>query len=276
MKNIELRNKDEFGDRMKMYETEDNPHLSPGLPICARLDGRGFHSFAKNVKRPFSATLHSMMVDITRHLVVESCATVGYTQSDEISLVWVERPFFDGNTHKLCSTLAAMASVRLNNFSYIQKEDHIIREVASGLAWHMTPTFDCRIWTVPSLVEAANVILWRQQDASRNSIQMAARHHLSHKTCQNLNGKELQEMLFAEAAVNWNDYPAWARRGTFVKHAKTRRKFTSEELAALPPKHAAHKNPNLSVERRILQDCDLDLREIKDRVAVLFTDDVVE
>lgn len=272
----EFKHKDEFGARMKMYEAHSNPALLSGLPVCARLDGRSFHSFTKHVKRPFSDTFHEMMVDITRHLVVESCATVGYTQSDEISLVWVERPFFDGNTHKLCSTLAAMASVRLNGLSYVKEDDDIVRETASGLAWHMAPTFDCRAWVVPSLVEAMNAILWRQQDAYRNSIQMAAQHHLSHKACENLNGKELQEKLLAEVAVNWEDYPTWARRGTFVKHVKTRRAFTSEELNALSLKHNAHKNPDLLVERRILQNCDLDLREIKDRVAALFTDDMVE
>ena len=268
---------DEFGDRMKLYEGLTNTQLLPGAIVCARLDGRGFHSFTKHARRPFSETFHTMMVSVTRHLVVESCATVGYTQSDEISLAWIEHPFFDGNPQKLCSTLAAMASVHLNALSYqitgeTMGDVRITREAASGLRWGSRPTYDCRAWVVPSLVEGANVFLWRQQDASRNSVQMAARHHFSHKACDNLSGKELQEKLFAEASVNWNDYPPWAKRGTFVKHAKTKRAFTPEELADLPPLHDARKDPSLVVERRVLVECDLDLRSIEDRPSALFTD----
>ena len=268
---------DDFGNRMKGYEALTNQPLLPGVPVCARLDGRGFHAFTKHAARPFSETFHAMMIDVTRHLVIESCATVGYTQSDEISLAWVDHPFFDGNVHKMVSTLAAVASVKLQEFSLVTTGETmgdlvIQRETKSGLRWSQAPTFDCRVWVVPSLTEAANVFLWRQQDASRNSVQMAARHHFSHKSCDNLNGKELQEKLFAEKSINWNDYPAWARRGTFVKHAKTTRAFTSEELEALPEKHDARKDPELVVERRTLLTCDLDLRNLDDRSGALFTD----
>jgi tRNA(His) guanylyltransferase len=270
---------DEFGDRMKGYEGLTNVQLLPGVPVCARLDGRGFHSFTKHAKRPFSEIFHSMMVAVTRHLVVESCATVGYTQSDEISLAWLDVPFFDGNPQKMCSTLAAMASVRLNLQAFVTTSSDgtmgtcaTHREVKSGLRWSSEPTFDCRVWVVPSRVEAANVFLWRQQDASRNSVQMAARHHFSHKACDNLNGKQLQEKLHTEAGINWNNYPTQFKRGTFVKHAKTQRAFTPEELTDLPPLHDARKDPSLVVERRVLVECDLDLRSIGDRVGALFTD----
>jgi tRNA(His) 5'-end guanylyltransferase len=124
-------------------------------------------------------------------------------------------------------------------------------------------------------MEASNVFLWRQQDASRNSVQMAARHHFSHKVCDGLDGKQLQEKLFADKGVNWNDYPEWAKRGTFVKHAKTTRVFTAEELEALPPKHDARKDPSLVVERRILRTCDIDLRGCADRPGILFSDDSI-
>jgi tRNA(His) guanylyltransferase len=270
---------DDFGDRMKVYEGLANPQLLPGAIVCARLDGRGFHAFTKHAQRPFSEVFHRMMVSVTRHLVVESCATVGYTQSDEISLAWLDHPFFDGNPQKMCSTLAAMASVDLNALSYITEGATIgemvtRREVGSGLNWHSAPTYDCRAWIVPSIVEASNVFLWRQQDAARNSVQMAARHHFSHKACDGLSGKELQEKLFAEAQVNWNDYPSWCKRGTFVKHAKTRRAFTPEELADLPEKHDARKNPTMVVERRIMVECDIDLRGHQDRSRALFSDDL--
>lgn len=129
-------NRDEFGDRMKLYEGLSNTPLLPGVPVCARLDGRNFHTFTKHAARPFSEAFHAMMVAVTRHLVVESCATVGYTQSDEISLAWVDHPFFEGNPQKMCSTLAAMASVTLAKHSL----------VVTGFARERpeSPCFPCR------------------------------------------------------------------------------------------------------------------------------------
>ena len=271
--------KDNLGDRMKELEDAYARRVMPLVPVCARLDGRCFSGFTRGLARPFDLRMSSCMIDLAIFLVSKTSALVAYTQSDEISLAWLDVPFFDGNPQKMCSTLAAMASVRLNLQAFVTtSSDGTIgkcathREAQSGLRWSSEPTFDCRAWVVPSLVEAANVFMWRQQDASRNSVQMAARHHFSHKACDNLNGKQLQEKLHAEAGINWNNYPTQFKRGTFVKHAKTQRAFTPEELADLPPLHDARKDPNLVVERRVLVECDLDLRSIEDRPSALFTD----
>jgi tRNA(His) guanylyltransferase len=272
---------DDFGDRMKAYEARESLSLLPRVPAMARLDGRSFHTFTKHAKRPFSETFHRMMVEVTRHLVVESAADVGYTQSDEISLCWLDTPFFDGHVQKMVSTLAAMASVKLNAFSWqatggpTMGDVVLKREGRSGLAWSKAPTFDCRVWTVPDRIEATNVFLWRQMDASRNSVQMAARHYFCHSECFKLDTKALQEKLFQERNVNWNDYDPWCKRGTFVWHGKTQRAFTADEIEALPPKHHARTDPSLVVERRVLVEGDLDLRgfPLEERVRRLFEDD---
>ncbi len=62
-----------------------------------------------------------------------------------------------------------------------------------------------------------NYFRWRQQDAVRNSIHMAA-HACS--APEELHGKgpnALQELLF-QKGINWNDYPPGARRGRMVLH----------------------------------------------------------
>ena len=272
---------DDFGDRMKAYEALTDARLLPKLPVCARLDGRTFHTFTKHAHRPFSEGLHRLMVDVTEHLVAESVADVGYTQSDEITLCWADSvPFFDGRVQKMASALAAMASVKINAMSVVVHDTdgtmggvRLHRENALGLKWGMLPTFDCRVWALPTRAEAANVFLWRQIDAARNSVQMAARYHLGHAKCQDRDSKELQELLFQEKHINWSEYPFWAKRGTFVKHAKTRRAFTAEEIEALPPLHDARKNPDLVVERRILRQTDIDLRGAVNREAALFMDE---
>lgn len=126
------------------------------------------------------------------------------------------------------------------------------------------------MWNVPSLEEAANAFLWRELDATKNSIAMAARAYFSHKQIDNKSGTEMQEML-RQKGVEWNDYPDFFKRGTYVQRRKTLRKFTAEELDKLPPLHEARKNPDLMVERT---DCVAlalpPLRLVKNRVEVLF------
>ena len=261
---------DEFGDRMKMYEqAEAGRQLMPTLPVLSRLDGRTFHTFTRHAKRPFSARLHAIMVDVTRHLVEESGALVGYTQSDEISLAWhstdvKSQIFFDGNVQKMVSTLAALASVRFNEHA---RDDGA---VASGLAWHMRPTFDCRVWNVPTLVEAANVFVWRQADASRNSVSMAARAHFSHKAVDGLSCKQMQEKLMTGAGVNWSEYPEAFKNGTFIRRNRVVRAFTPEEIERLPEKHAARANRALEVERWQIEEVGMRLARLADREGALF------
>src|SRR5689334_13453825 len=76
-------------DRMKLYEhLEVGRRLMPRLPACARIDGRTFHRFTHGLARPFDERLSRLMIEVLRFLVQETGAPIGYTQSDEFSLVW--------------------------------------------------------------------------------------------------------------------------------------------------------------------------------------------
>ena len=138
--------------------------------------------------------------------------------------------------------------------------------------------FDCRVWNVPNLVEAANTILRREQDATRNSIQMSARSVFSHKQCFMKDTSQLQEMLF-QKGINWNDYPSCFKRGTFIQRRKTTKAFTSDELDKLPAKHRARTNPELVVERSEIRTVEMPaFGKVVNRVEVIFegADPVVE
>lgn len=236
---------DSFGDRMKLYEmSEAGRKILPLLPVVARLDGRAFHSFVRGLNRPYDERLSSLMVDTTKYLVRETNANCGYTQSDEITLSWFCPTFasqivFDGRVSKMTSILAAMCSVYFNQMI----PNFLPKEYAKK-----SPLFDCRVWGLPNIVEAANAFLWREQDATKNSISMAARCYYSHNELKNKNGSEMQEMLW-QKGVNWNDYPSFFKRGTYVQRKKVVSKFTTEELDRLPEKHNARKNPELKIER---------------------------
>ena len=73
--------------------------------------------------------------------------------------------------------------------------------------------FDARVFNIPK-EEVANLIYWRQLDATRNSIQMVGQANFSHKELQNKSCNVIQEMLFQEKDINWNDYPTHLKRGS--------------------------------------------------------------
>lgn len=163
--------KTSLGDRMKSYEFPSTSRKAfKGQPLVVRLDGKSFHNFTKGLKRPYDERLSKLMVATTTALVDRFQAKVGYTQSDEISLVWniecdssAEFPF-DGRFQKMESLLASYATAFFN-----KKLAEFLPEKEDEL-----PTFDARAFVVPNLMEAYHALLWRQQDATKNAISMAA------------------------------------------------------------------------------------------------------
>jgi len=257
--------KDSLGDRIKEYESQTcGTRLMGRLPVICRLDGKNFSRFTKGLKRPYDERLSNLMVETTKYLVKETNANCGYHQSDEITLVWYSdsyesKIYFDGRLFKMISDLAAMASVFFN------------RELPSYLPEkaHLMPRFDCRVFSIPTIHEAANCFLWRELDATKNSISMAAQHYYSHKELEGKNGSEKQEMLF-QKGVNWNDYPASFKRGTYIQRKRVLTKFSTEELENLPVKHQARQNPDLMIERWVIDRIDLPpLMTIQNREEVI-------
>ena len=236
--------KDDLGDRMKMLENmTSSTRMMPLLPVFARIDGRAFHSFTRGMKRPYDGCFSSMMVDTTLFLAKETNARIGYTQSDEITLMWLSEDYrsqiiFDGRHSKMVSQLAAMATLKFYQ---------LVVERMPGYASKF-PTFDCRVWQVPNKMESVNVFVWREWDAVKNSISMAAQSVYSHRELHGKNGKEKQEMLHRKG-INWNDYPVAFKRGTYVQRRTEAIAFTPQEIEKLPMKHEARTNPDLVVER---------------------------
>jgi len=239
---------DKFGDRMKMYENyESDQRFLPLLPVCVRLDGKNFSKFTRGLQRPYDEVLSNIMIDTTTYLVKETNACIGYTQSDEISLIYYSddmksQIFHDGRKQKMLSILSALCSMKFNQLLQQTKEERFENKKK------LLPVFDCRAWVMPNLIEATNVIRWREFDAVKNSIQCAAQEHYSNKELLNKHTGEQQEMLF-QKGINWNEYPTFYKRGTYIQRIKVNRKFTTEEFEKLPLKHEARKNPDLIIER---------------------------
>jgi len=225
---------DDFGDRMKFLESfETERRLLPTLPVYARIDGHGFSKFTKGMRRPYDERFHSLMVEATKHVVETTHAKIGYCQSDEISIVWHapdyrSELFFDGKIQKINSIVATKITAAFTHALWTH-EDHEFRAFA-----HRMPHFDCRVFSMPSQVETANMVLWRNQDATKNAVSMAAHHYFSHNSLHGMSGAQMQERLFQEKGINFNDYPEFFKRGTFVRKVTTQRSLTEEELSRIP------------------------------------------
>lgn len=225
-------------DLCKSFEThEAGRTVMKGLPIIARLDGRAFHTFTRGLKRPYDPDMAKLMIETTKYLVYEMKPLVGYTQSDEITLVWYQPTdstseiLFGGKYQKLTSILAGMASAKFAELV----PTHLPNKVGK------TPHFDCRVWQVPSFREALAVFIWREDDATKNSITMAAQAYYSVKELHGKHSADKQEMLF-QKGINWNDYPNFFKRGTYLKRKTVVRSLSDAELERIPEAHRPPKD----------------------------------
>lgn len=211
--------KDELGARMKDdYESRTRHMLPRRTYTVIRLDGKAFHTYTKDFKRPYDLNLMRIM-DQTAIALCEDIQGVklAYVQSDEISLILTDfetihtDAWFDGNIQKMASISASMATVAFNNGMYL---DENILASMDKVAF-----FDSRVFTIPDRTEICNYLIWRQQDATRNSIQMGAQSMYSHKQLHGKNTSELQELMF-QKGQNWNDYPVGFKRGRIILREK--------------------------------------------------------
>ena len=234
-------NKDSLGDRMKGYENISRIYLTRRTPVIIRIDGKAFHSFTRGFAKPFDDILIKSIQDTSKYLCenIMGCK-LAYTQSDEISLLLVDyeklgtQAWFDNNLQKMVSVAASMATMAFNNFfmrevleeefewkagftpqSVMIQERHQKYIDNLKTAINKGAMFDARAFILPK-EEVNNYFIWRQQDATRNSIQMVAQNNFSHKELQGKSCNALQDMLHEQKGINWNDYPIVYKRGSCI------------------------------------------------------------
>lgn len=222
---------DDLGCRMKtFYEQIPKTKLMRRCPVAIRIDGRAFHTFTRGFQKPFDEVLIKSMQETMKYLCenIQGCV-LGYTQSDEITLILVDykkltsSAFFDYKVQKICSIAASMATMAFNeSFSKIYSKlyrdkiehgenvDELIKTYAFKAGKAM---FDARCFNIPK-EEVTNLIYWRQLDASRNSIQMVGQANFSHKELQNKSCNDIQDMLMTQKNINWNYLPTYQKRGS--------------------------------------------------------------
>lgn len=230
--------KDSLGDRMKNnYENRAKTYLTRRTPVIIRLDGRSFHTFTKGFKRPYDTVLHNTMNKTMKYLCenIQGCK-IGYTQSDEITLLLTDYDtldtcaWFNYNVQKICSISASMATMAFNKFF----QEEAIKEIDNYYeSWNTSKEdekyvkilekaidkgamFDARCFNIPK-EEVTNCFIWRQQDCTRNAIQMLGQCNFSHKELQRKSCNDIQDMLMILKGINFNDMTIEFKRGVCCK-----------------------------------------------------------
>lgn len=232
---------DDLGLRMKeYYEAIPKSKLMRRTPVAIRIDGKAFHTFTRGFQKPFDTVLIKTMQETTKYLCenIQGCV-LGYTQSDEITLILVDyqkfdtSAWFDYEVQKMCSISASMATMAFNKF-FRNNVENFIQDCATDyetqkLYGEGTPEyelcktykkalekgamFDARVFNIPK-EEACNLVYWRQLDAARNSVQMVGQANFSHNELQNCSCSKIQDMLMEYRGINWNNFKTRWKRGT--------------------------------------------------------------
>lgn len=253
---------DDLGMRMKNnYETITKYRLTRRTPVIIRIDGKSFHSYTRGFQKPFDPILMKSMQRTMQSLCenIQGCV-LGYTQSDEISLLLIDykdlhsQAWFDNEVQKICSISASLATKTFNivfdclSHMFFIDDNHIgypprVKAMEEELgksadAWTTEDhelfynrnedfcklcgiydrvskhaMFDSRCFNIPK-EEVTNYFYWRQQDATRNSIQMVGQANFSHMELHGKTCNDIQEMLHEQKGINWNDFSVPEKRGT--------------------------------------------------------------
>lgn len=222
--------KDALGDRMKNnYENRSKTYLTRRMPVLIRLDGKAFHTFTRGMKKPFDEVLIKTMQETAKFLCenIQGCK-IAYTQSDEITLLLTDYDelntdaWFDYNVQKMCSVSSSMATLSFNKSFrdnvYSSDADELDSNGTQYESYSNkidTAMFDSRVFNIPK-EEVCNAFIWRQQDATRNSINMVGQYYFTQKQMHGKNTNQVQEMLWQEKDINFNDLPVYQKRGTCI------------------------------------------------------------
>lgn len=219
--------------RMKVYyEMPYKAYLTRRTPVVIRVDGKAAHTYTKALNKPFDEVFVNAMFAAAHELCEEAQGCVlAYTQSDEISIVLLDYQtintdaWFGYSINKLVSICASTATAHFNNAFRFYAHNELDEMNNSGVCDEAYAKrskalqdcidnpllFDARAFNLPK-EEVCNYLIWRQNDARRNSISSLARAHFSHKEVCRKSGSELIEMML-DKGIDYNKKPDAFKRG---------------------------------------------------------------
>jgi tRNA(His) guanylyltransferase len=243
MKKEKLLMFDSLAERMKDYENVSRNYLVKKLPVIIRIDGKAFHTFTKQFKKPFDSNLMNLMnrttIALCENIQNSKCA---YVQSDEINILvsdlkdYNTSSWFDNNINKINSISASIATAYFNMYFY-QYDNEALNK--SSLAM-----FDARCFNLPE-DEVENYFIYRQQDWFRNSLEMYCRAFFSHKQMNKKNQSMMHEMLYS-IGKNWTtDLSDAEKNGRFISYDSCINEKYKWEVMKECPNFISEKTRNL-------------------------------
>ncbi|RTE83985.1 hypothetical protein BHE90_001440 [Fusarium euwallaceae] len=217
-----------LASRMKDYEATAEIRLDPSKPAILRLDGHSFSKFTASFAKPFDERLHTAMVKTCADLLgAYSPASLAYTQSDEITLVF---PYgvgsqSNGRVTKIASLAAGRCSVHFYSHlvtALVETPEPPVEGFFSLPFPHFEnqtlPHFDGRLFNVPCVEECLSNVIWRcRGDAIRNSVSGFARSLFSTEQLHGKNKDDMLEMVKEKGFPYEQSVPNWALEGSIVK-----------------------------------------------------------
>jgi len=191
---------------MKEFEVYSSLKVPKNSKIVMRLDGRSFHSLARDLKleNPYDENFYRVISQVCRDLFEEFSPIFIYTFSDEISLLFDRVPF-DGRIEKLNSVIAGFTSS-----SFVMHY---------GVDFKKPPSFDSRIIPIND-EDILNYFKWRQDESWRNCVNSHGISYLKSKYSNNeandrikgMSISDVHELLF-QNGINLNDVETYKKRG---------------------------------------------------------------
>lgn len=234
------KNVTKLTNHIKSLEKSFENALPGDKPFVIRLDGVNFKEFTRNLVKPFDPHFTEALKLTTIALMERTASTVGFCQSDEITLISgpatagdSKNHLYGGRTQKIASILAGFASVRFNHYLKELRPPQILD--------HLSPSqlgfFDARVFSVPDWLTAGEVLIWRHRfDCRRNALHSIAQAHYPPKSIEGQPIKEVIDHLLEERGINaYTNYPNDNVYGCFVKKIQVEVKGKNPKTGEIIP-----------------------------------------
>ena len=204
-------------DRIDTYIDTTNYRLLNRVPIIININGRSFNKVTSLLDKPYGTKFAESMLSTTVKLCMEVDGTLfAYQHNDEITIVIRNDqnpetiPWYDNRLQKICSITSSIATQHFNIYASNM-----------GLDLMGDALFTSQVFVVPTITEAINTIIYKQQNNFHTAIKFACFYEFLKKydkmtikeMLNDFSTDERIDLLKQECDIDFNEYSQSFRRG---------------------------------------------------------------